>query len=295
MGSFVTSMPVVKVVGREPRTFVDDLAVEEPFEIRLAWRPRRAGAAGGVGRSLQPVERSLSITMRTPGHDVELALGFLVSEGVVRSRGDVADAAHVLASAGEEGASNVVRVELSGGEPEDLARLERHVYTTSSCGVCGKSSLAAVRTAAHAPIAAGALRLAPETIHALPDRLREAQAVFGRTGGLHAAGLFDGDGQLLFAREDVGRHNAVDKVVGAALLGERLPLTDHVLVVSGRASFELVQKAAMAGAPVLAAVGAPSSLAVDLAREESMTIIGFVRDGRFNVYAGHDRVEGLAP
>lgn len=245
----------------------DALAVEEPLEIRLAY--------GGT-------EKTLSITMRTPGDDVALALGFLVSEGIVRSRDDVDEAK----SCGPTG--NVVRVSLKT-TPSDLARLERHFYTTSSCGVCGKTSLEAVRSAPHTPIARGPF-VASAIVHALPATLRSAQRAFATTGGLHASGIFDASGRLIVAREDVGRHNALDKAIGERLLAGALPLPDHVLLVSGRASFELVQKAVMAGIPILAAVGAPSSLAVELAREESMTLLGFVRDERFNIYAGAERI-----
>ena len=180
-----------------------------------------------------------------------------------------------------------MRITLAERAPVDMARLERHFYTTSSCGICGKTSLEAVRAAPHDALAAGPA-VTTAVIHSLPDTLREAQRTFAKTGGLHASGLFDPSGHLIIAKEDVGRHNALDKVVGASL--ERLPLRDHVLLVSGRASFELVQKAVMAGISVLAAVGAPSSLAVDLAREESMTLVGFVRDERFNIYTGAERI-----
>jgi FdhD protein len=185
---------------------------------------------------------------------------------------------------------NVVRVELKPGTPVDLERLDRHFYTTSSCGVCGKASLEALKAADRPALDPHAPTLSPALIHALPERLREAQAVFERTGGLHAAALFDPQGRLLALREDVGRHNAVDKLVGAAWLEGRWPLSNGVLLVSGRASFELVQKALVAGIPAMAAVGAPSSLAVALAAEAGMTLLGFVRQGRYNVYAGPERL-----
>ncbi len=260
-------LAITRVDHDTQRIAEDTLAVEEPLEIRLAW---------------DGTEKSLSITMRTPGDDVALAQGFLVSEGIIRSRDDVSEAK----SCGPTG--NVVRVTLAK-TPTALERLERHFYTTSSCGICGKTSLEAVRAAAHDPIAKGPF-ISRALVHALPAKLRAAQRTFETTGGLHASGIFDADGTLVVAREDVGRHNALDKAIGERLQAGALPLGDHVLLVSGRASFELVQKAVMAGIPILAAVGAPSSLAVDLAREESMTLLGFVRDERFNIYTGEERI-----
>jgi FdhD protein len=251
---------------------VDVLAVEEPLETRVAWRE------SGV-----PCDQAIAVTMRTPGHDVELATGFLCSEGMIASRDEILGCT--------EG-RNVVHVELAPGTRVDLAALERHVYVSSSCGVCGKSSIDAVRTRSAFPRPGRGPRIAPHVIHALPDALRRAQALFEQTGGLHAAGLFDARGQLVCIREDVGRHNAVDKLIGAALLAGELPLRDRVLFLSGRASFELVQKASMAGLGFMVAVGAPSSLAVDLAKECGITLLGFARERRFNVYAGAERLEG---
>jgi FdhD protein len=235
----------------------DELAVEEPLEIR----------AGGA-----PV----AVTMRTPGHDEELALGFLRSEGIP------AESAHPTADL----AANVVEVEVAG--EFDLERLKRNFYTSSSCGVCGKGALEAV--AVEAPVVTSDLTLAADVISALPEGLREAQATFAATGGLHATGLFDEHGALFCAREDVGRHNAMDKVIGWAFLHDCLPLERHVLCVSGRLSFELVQKAAVAGCPIMVAVGAPSSLAVELAADRGITLCGFVRDGRLNVYSHPQRI-----
>jgi FdhD protein len=262
------------VDGRATRA--DDLlAVEEPLLIELA-HDRDGGR----------VTESVSVTMRTPGHDAELALGFLFTEGIV------AHADELLAPPSAD-ADNVVRVALRPGVPVDVRRLERHFYTASSCGVCGKTSLDAL--AAGRPIVIPPARPTVDvgTIHALPDALRAAQHVFDRTGGLHAAALFTTDGRLRCVREDVGRHNAVDKLVGRMLLDRRLPLHDAVLLVSGRASFELVHKALAAGVPILAAVGAPSSLAVETAAAYGATLVGFVRDHRFNVYAGPERIRGL--
>ncbi len=264
---------VVRVRDGQLDVADDAVAAEEPLEIRLAWGDR--------------VQR-LAVTMRTPGHDADLAVGFLAGEGVVGTPADVVDAFHTPLQGGADD-PNVVVVRLAQGVRFDVSRLERHVYTTSSCGVCGKASLEAVR-AIRGPALPGGPRLTPETILALPAALRRAQSAFDQTGGLHAAALFDADGSLLIVREDVGRHNAVDKTVGSFLrAGAGVP-PESVLLVSGRASFELVQKAVAAGIPVLAAVGAPSSLAVDLAADAGLTLVGFVRDGRFNVYAGAQRL-----
>ncbi|MER5493644.1 formate dehydrogenase accessory sulfurtransferase FdhD [Streptomyces sp. NPDC002490] len=248
----------------------DSLVAEEPLEIRLNGK-------------------ALAITMRTPGADFALAAGFLVSEGVLAAADEVRTIAYCAGAAPDDGnAYNVVDVRLAPGVPVPDIRLERNVYTTSSCGLCGKASLDAVRTRTRWPVAdEPPVRLAPEVLSALPERLRDAQRVFDRTGGLHAAALFDEGGDLLDVQEDVGRHNAVDKVVGRALQSGALPLSRGVLLVSGRASFELVQKAVMAGVPVLAAVSAPSSLAVDLAVETGVTLVGFLRGASMNVYS-HD-------
>jgi FdhD protein len=255
----------------------DLLAVEEPLEVRL-------GCDVGGRR----VHRAVSVTMRTPGHDLELAVGFLFTEGVIVAREQVAGARAC-------GAGNVARVDLHPGVAVDLSRLERHFYTSSSCGVCGKASLEAVRVCARNRLPESRPVVEAAVIHHLPEALRAAQAVFDRTGGLHAAALFDANGNLLCLREDVGRHNALDKLIGAQFLAGRTPLWEGVLLVSGRASFELVQKAAVAGIPILAAVGAPSSLAVSLAREQGLTVLGFVRQDRFNIYTGAERVRQAFP
>lgn len=255
----------------------DVVAVEEPMEIRLDF-------PAGERRTELPV----SVTMRTPGDDFLLAAGFLFGEGIVHDRAAILDLRYCRDVTPQE--FNVVTVRVR--DPVDPALLTRNFYMTSSCGVCGKASIEAVEVQGCTTLPRGDLSLTAMTILDMPDRLREAQAVFERTGGLHAAGLFDPSGSVVDVREDVGRHNAVDKVVGAALLDGRVPLDDHVLVVSGRASFEIVQKAAVAGIPALVAVGAPSSLAVDLADRFGLTLVGFVRGGAFNVYTGADRVEG---
>ncbi|WUH89942.1 formate dehydrogenase accessory sulfurtransferase FdhD [Streptomyces sp. NBC_00433] len=273
MGRVTERRRVLRIRGGAVDHRADTLVAEEPLEIRLNGRP-------------------LAITMRTPGDDFALATGFLVSEGVLAAADEVANVVY-CAGATADGANtyNVVDVTLARGVPVPDISLERNVYTSSSCGLCGKASLDAVRTATRLPIAGTGLpRLTPGLLAALPERLREGQAVFERTGGLHAAALFTAGGELLDLKEDVGRHNAVDKLVGRALREGLLPLADRVLMVSGRASFELVQKAVMAGIPVLAAVSAPSSLAVDLARESGLTLVGFLRGDSMNVYAGEDRI-----
>ncbi|MFG2038859.1 formate dehydrogenase accessory sulfurtransferase FdhD [Dactylosporangium sp. NPDC048998] len=257
----------------EARIGPDSLAAEEPLEIRV----------GGP----------LAVTMRTPGDDLDLAIGFLLTEGVIRRTSDVLTAK--LCSGDEEPNSyNVVDVRLDPSVPApDAGPAARNFYTTSSCGVCGKASIEAVRTRSAFDVAADPVTVAPAVLAALPDALRRRQRAFETTGGLHAAGLFTAGGELVCLREDVGRHNAVDKVVGWAVRQERLPLAGHVLMVSGRASFELCQKAWMAGIPVLAAVSAPSTLAVDLATEAGLTLVGFLRGPTFNVYSGAHRVQGV--
>ncbi|MFE9840433.1 formate dehydrogenase accessory sulfurtransferase FdhD [Streptomyces goshikiensis] len=273
MGRVTERRRVVRIRGGVAGARPDTLVAEEPLEIRLNGKP-------------------LAITMRTPGDDFALAVGFLVSEGVLASAAEVR-AVTYCEGAAEDGSNtyNVVNVQLAPGVPVPDISLERNVYTTSSCGLCGKASLDAVRTATRfAGIAADPVRVSAALLGQLPDRLRAAQKVFDRTGGLHAAGLFTAEGELLDVREDVGRHNAVDKIVGRALQAGRLPLGGGVLLVSGRASFELAQKAVMAGIPVLAAVSAPSSLAVDLALETGLTLIGFLRGPDMNIYAGEERV-----
>jgi FdhD protein len=250
----------------------DTLAVEEPLEIRVGGRP-------------------LTVTMRTPGDDFDLVAGFLTGEGAVCATGDISSMRYCAGSTEDQvNTYNVVDVELAAGVAAPDQALTRAFTTTSACGVCGKSSIDAVRTVSPWPVAGDGTTVASPLLSELPGRLRAAQRVFDRTGGLHAAGLFAPDGRLLCVREDVGRHNAVDKVVGWASREGRLPLAGTVLQVSGRASFELVQKALMAGIPVLSAVSAPSSLAVDLARETGMTLVGFVRGTSMNVYAGEHRL-----
>jgi FdhD protein len=261
--------------GRPGPPATDQVATEEPMETRL----RVAGT-----------RHTVAVTMRTPGSDFELAAGFLYGEGVVAGREDVRAIAYCVdADVDEDQRYNIVTVELTGQVAPDLHTLERHFYTSSACGVCGKASLEALHTRDRPPLA-GEFRVSPELLYSLPDQMRAAQGLFASTGGLHAAALFNAAGELIALREDVGRHNAVDKLVGWALLQGRLPLTDSILVVSGRSSFEILQKAVAAGAPMLCSVSAPSSLAVAVAREFGVTLVGFLRGRRLNVYAGADRV-----
>lgn len=266
------AVDVAKMHGHLRKSVDDRVAIEEPLEIRLGH------SAGGERRT-----SSVAITMRTPCDDEDLAAGFLFSEGIVRSRDDIAI---VKPCQGD----NTVRVELEDDVAVDLERLQRHFYTTSSCGVCGKTSLGALYAqGAVAPAGGGAL-FPRDVLVRIPEKLRAAQATFDETGGLHAAAAFTPQGKLVVVREDVGRHNAVDKVIGALLMKGALPAAALGLMVSGRASFELMQKALLAGMPLLAAVSAPSSLAVELAREFNVSLIGFLRGDTFNVYAGEERL-----
>jgi FdhD protein len=256
----------------------DTLATEEPMEIRLI--------TGGE-------RQTVAVTMRTPGADFELAAGFLYGEGIVKSSDDIAKISYCVdADLDAAQQYNIVNVELRGGRDYDLRPLERHFYTSSACGVCGKASLEQLELRG-CPVALPGPEVTPETLYSLPEKLREAQGLFDATGGLHAAALFDEEGNLLALREDVGRHNATDKLVGWAMLENRLPLSGHIVMVSGRSSFEILQKCLTAGVPFVCAISAPSSLAVDVAREFGMTLVGFLRERRFNVYAGQERVAFL--
>ena len=283
MSSSVAEVAVHKINGAHPFTLEQDaLAVEEPLEIRLGYEVEG-----------QRTAKSISITMRTPGHDFDLAAGFLFTEGIVESAEQIRDIRHCGGMS--SGQDNVVKVELAAGVQIDFERLQRHFYTSSSCGVCGKTSIEALQMTACPVLSQSGFQIAAAVIHTLPEKLRAAQSVFDRTGGLHAAALFHVAGDLVALREDVGRHNAVDKLIGAQFRAGHTPLPERLLLVSGRASFELVQKAVMGGISILAAVGAPSSLAVELANNFGMTLIGFVRDGRFNIYCGAERVIGTVP
>jgi FdhD protein len=272
MGRVTARRPIVRLSPTGERRRPDTLAVEEPLELRVNGAP-------------------LTVTMRTPGDDVELAHGFLLTEGVIGGRDDVATARYCAgATVDGENTYNVLDVALAPGVAPPDASVTRNFYTTSSCGVCGKAALDAVKLATRHPPADDPLVVPSRVLAGLPDALRARQKVFDSTGGIHAAGLFTPEGEALVVREDVGRHNAVDKVLGWALLAGRIPAAGCVLMVSGRASFELAQKAAMAGVPMLAAVSAPSSLAVDVAVEQGMTLVGFLRGESMNVYAGAERV-----
>ena len=257
----------------------DSVAVEEPLEIRL-------GYSTPDGRAT----RSVSITMRTPGNDEELAAGFLLTEAIVSEVSDIASIETCGPPAPDSGNHNVIRVELGKDVDVDLGRLQRHFYTTSSCGVCGKTSLDALRVSGCEAFGSATPAFSERMLTGVPESLREAQATFEKTGGLHAAAAFGADGKLVCVMEDVGRHNAVDKVVGRLLLDGHLPGSGLGLMVSGRASFELMQKTLVAGIPLLAAVSAPSSLAIQLAREFNMTLVGFLRGDTFNVYSGDERI-----
>jgi len=273
------AIDVDRIQGDSRNSLSDRVAVEEPLEIQLVSATATAAAA-----------RSISITMRTPGHDIELALGFLFTENVIQSRDQVAEAKSVgQPEAGGE-LRNVVRVELHPDVSVDMERLERHFYTTSSCGVCGKASIDALRVTGLESLQDTGATYSRKFIYDLPDRLLKQQLLFSQTGGLHAAAVFDESGNFVVVREDVGRHNAVDKVVGALLQEDRLPAHDLGLLVSGRASFELMQKALVAGLPALVAVSAPSSLAITLAREFGVTLVGFLRGDKFNIYSGKHRI-----
>jgi FdhD protein len=265
---------VWRVEGDRAVERTDALATEEPLEIRIA--------AGGE-------RRTLAVTMRTPGADFELAVGFLYGEGLLTDPHELRRISYCVdRDLDPEQRYNIVNVELRARRLPDLESLERHFFTSSACGVCGKASLDALRVRGCA-IAPGAARLTPRLISALPARLRAAQSVFESTGGLHAAALFAPTGELLTVREDVGRHNAVDKLVGWAFLQGKVPLAEHIVLVSGRSSYEILQKCLAAGVPVVCSVSAPSTLAVALAQEFRMTLVGFLRGDRFNVYAGPER------
>ncbi|MBE9053266.1 formate dehydrogenase accessory sulfurtransferase FdhD [Nostocales cyanobacterium LEGE 11386] len=251
----------------------DHLTTEEPLEIRLVFP-----------------QRTVAVTMRTPGADFELAAGFLYSEGVISCRQDIQRISYCVdESIDGEQRYNIVNVELRSGLIADLQPLERHFYTTSACGVCGKASLEALRLRDY-PLISSVANTTPEIIYSLPDKLRAAQGIFAATGSLHAAAIFDTQGQLLNLREDIGRHNALDKLIGTALLSNELPLNNHIVMVSGRSSFEILQKSTVAGVPIVCSVSAPSSLAVSVAQEFGITLIGFLRGERFNVYSGLERL-----
>ena len=270
---------ITKVNNADNVKVADSLAIEEPLEITLQYGPF-------ADKKVQNV----SVTMRTPGHDAELATGFLFTEGIIKNYEETAAADYCFIACAEN-KENVIQISLKDGIVPNLQNTERNFYTTSSCGVCGKGSINAIRVVGvFNPNAENNLAITADTLYSLPAILQKHQAVFADTGGLHASALFNAEGELLLLREDVGRHNALDKIIGAALKNNWLPLQNHILLLSGRASFELVQKAVMAGITIIAAVGAPSSLAVELAEEFDVTLAGFLRGQRFNIYTAAHRI-----
>lgn len=273
------AVDIVRVDDNHIRKERDIVAVEEPLEIQLS-------SATGAGSAA----KSVSITMRTPGHDAELAVGFLFTEGIIKTADQILAVGHRGEKDDATGLQNIVRVELRPDVDIALERLERHFYTTSSCGVCGKTSLDALRVTGQQSLAQHTTTFSQKTIVSMPDLLMAKQRLFTETGGLHAAAIFDSDGAIVVVKEDVGRHNATDKVIGDLLMTDRLPGSTFGLMVSGRASFELMQKALVAGIPLLVAVGAPSSLAIQMAIEFDMTLIGFLRRQKFNIYSGANRI-----
>lgn len=268
----IAAVAIQRIVNHIAEDIQDVLAVEEPLAIGLEYTLH--------GR---PTQKSLAVTMRTPGHDAELALGFLFTEGIIQSANQVRTITESL--------SNAIIVQLEEDVIPSLQSADRNFYTTSSCGVCGKSSIDAIRTSSAHQHTSNRINIDTDVLYGLHQRLREAQNIFERTGGLHASALFDREAKLILLREDVGRHNALDKVIGASLQERTFPLSDTILMLSGRASFELIQKASMCGIKIVAAIGAPSTLAVQLAEEFDMTLIGFLRENRFNIYAGSKRVQ----
>ena len=282
----VAAVPIIKLTspGGVDNPFAlkemnDLLAVEEPLEIRIEYSAEN-----------NRQQKNISVTMRTPGNDAELATGFLFTEGIISGYDDMLEVKSVGNFIKNVGDINILTVELKPGISFDAKKQERHFYTSSSCGVCGKSSIDSVKNIINKKTGQDTIRINSNLLITLPELLLKQQEVFEHTGGLHASALFDLAGSLLFVREDVGRHNALDKLVGAALMSGNLPLDHHILLLSGRASFELIQKAAMAEIKVVCAVGAPSSLAVEMAKECNMTLIGFLRGSRFNIYSGEQRI-----
>lgn len=274
----ISTLPIVKINGTQTLNVTDELAVEEPLEIRLEY-----------GSADQRIIKNVSVTMRTPGNDVELATGFLFTEGIIKSYHEISDAGHCFIACAEN-KENVIQISLKPEVIPNLHNTERNFYTTSSCGVCGKGSINAIRTVKEDNSLSDTNHIDAAILQLLPQKLEQSQDVFSSTGGLHASALFDASGNLLFLREDVGRHNALDKLIGTALKEGMQPLNKHILLLSGRASFELVQKAVMAGINIIAAVGAPSTLAVQLANEFNVTLIGFLRNHRFNIYTSPHRI-----
>lgn len=269
---------IIKVRGEKFKQLSDLLVIEEPLEIRLGFEEK-----GGL------VQKSISVTMRTPGNDEELALGFLFTEGILHDEAQIKNISRPPVRR-KHARENVITIELEKGVQFDFKKLERHFYTTSSCGVCGKASIDAVEVKGRFELSEFSMNVPADLFHGLPEKLIDHQSVFENTGGLHATALFDAKGSLLEVREDIGRHNALDKLIGCSFQKSELPLSNKIILVSGRAGFELVQKSIVAGVPILAAVGAPSSLAVELAEDAGMTLVGFLRNGQFNIYSHPERV-----
>ncbi|WP_343706246.1 formate dehydrogenase accessory sulfurtransferase FdhD [Flavobacterium sp.] len=273
----VKEVPITKINAFNSEAVLDMLSVEEPLEIKILYGPEN-----------QRMQKNISVTMRTPGNDHELATGFLFTEGIIPSYSVIKEVSHLAGQCTRQ-KQNSIQVELREDFIPQLMQADRNFYTTSSCGVCGKSSIESIKTVSPFSVKnKTVLHLSRKILSQLPQKLRTAQNDFSNTGGIHASGLFSVDGNLILLHEDVGRHNALDKLIGSALSADLLPLNKHILLLSGRASFELIQKAAMAGISAVAAIGAPSSLAVDLAKEFNMTLIGFLREDRFNVYNSSD-------
>jgi FdhD protein len=278
MSAEIAHKTITRYIQGKSEQLNDRLAIEEPLEIRLEYGPEN-----------KRIEKNISITMRTPGHDEDLTRGFLFTEGIIQNVEQIVSIDPVIRPFLQQPDPNVILAKAAYDAELELSKLERHFYTTSSCGVCGKSSIEAIKTVQDRHISQEKMQVDAAWITGLPDLLRKSQEVFDSTGGLHASALFEVEGSLNLLREDVGRHNALDKLIGAALK-EGMPMNQSVLLLSGRASFELIQKAAMAGIPVVAAVGAPSSLAVDLATEFGITLVGFLKSERFNVYSHPERI-----
>lgn len=279
MNKGTTQQQVFKIHSKKLTPTADILALEEPLEIQI-----------GYGKGAAHTRKSLAVTMRTPGDDFDLAVGFLFTEGIITHAHHIVQMRYVTAQLDESAQENSLLVELHPDLQFDFDKLNRHFYTSSSCGVCGKASIDMVQMTCSFLLPKNEPKITPELLFSLPQQLDQQQTLFAATGGIHAAALFDSNGNLQFLREDVGRHNALDKLIGAALKMDAIPLSKSIILVSGRIGFELVQKSLMAGVPILAAVGAASSLAVELAEENGMTLVGFLRGEKGNIYTGRERL-----
>ena len=274
----IKNVNVQRINGTEISSFLDTLSVEEPLEIRISY-----------GSGTERIQKNISVTMRTPGNDTELAIGFLFTEGIITSFEDV-ELAYSVEMNCLSNKQNIVQVDFNENFSPNLMQTDRNFYTTSSCGVCGKSSIQSIKTvSSFVDLMKPKVTIEASVLYKLPEKLRIAQSDFASTGGLHASGLFNTQGDLILLTEDVGRHNALDKLIGQSLMNKTLPLNEHILLLSGRASFELIQKAAMAGISIIASIGAPSSLAVELAEEFNMTLLGFLKENRLNIYNASDQ------